>query len=1015
MSRPDRLVEPDAWVGHIPFAFWIVAAHRPRTLVELGTHSGNSYGAFCQAVASLGLETACYAVDTWEGDPQAGFYGAEVFDDLRRYHDPRYGAFSRLVRATFDDAVGHFADGCVDLLHIDGYHTYDAVRHDFETWRPKLSRRALVLFHDINVREGDFGAWRLWQEIAAGGPGFAFHHSHGLGVLAAGDELSPEVRALIDASAGRAVVLRRWFAAAGQSLLGELSAKRLQQLERHRDQLETALHATMAERDATAAQIEKRERELNEQLQRAAAEQQRADADRQRATAAEQEQALVQIQNLHADRAALLDARTFLQRQVTKERRRRRRLRSTLTWRATKPLRAAEAAVRKLIRGKHKPRDQEAKPKPADTPTAPTLALQPAPTVPTQAAVPLIETNPLTNPVARVIAFYLPQFHPIPDNDRWWGKGFTEWTNVSKAQPLFEGHYQPHLPGELGFYDLRLLEVQRRQVELAKVYGVTAFCFYFYWFSGRRLLERPLQQWLEHPELELEFCLCWANENWTRRWDGKESEILIGQNHSPEDDLAFIAEVAPYLRDPRYLRVEGRPLLLVYRPALLPDAAATARRWRDWCRDNGIGEIVLAYTQSFETDPPDLYGFDLAVEFPPNETRPREVTSSVVPLRPESFRGRIYDWTSVAEREPEPGGRPYPLARGVCPSWDNTARRGEAGTVLLNAEPRLFRDWVEHAAIQACLRAGAPDRDLLFVNAWNEWAEGAHLEPDRRYGYAHLEAVRQGLRLASARLAPAISESATTAVVVHAFYPEILDEILPRLSEVGLARHLYLSCTEHAAEAVAAALAKHGITGAEIVAVPNRGRDVAPFLKIVARIQTAGHALVLKLHTKRSRHRQDGDSWREQIYGQLLSPEGSATSQSTLRRGDGFGVIGPEGSVVSMTWYRGSNIARVQDLAARMGVASLDERHDCFVAGTMFYARIDALRPLLELDLALDDFEPECGQVDGTLAHAVERAVSYSALAAGFRVGEMRRRNGGVACEAPDPSAATFHFAEVSA
>jgi hypothetical protein len=215
----DRVVAPDAWVGHIPFAFWIVAALRPRVLVELGTHSGNSYLAFAQAVQRLGLGTACFAVDTWRGDAHAGYYGEDVFQELSRYHDARYGAFSRLVRSTFDEAVQHFPDAGVDLLHVDGCHSYEAVAHDFTTWRPKLSEQAVVLFHDTNVREGDFGVWRLWSELRSGYAHFEFLHSHGLGVLGVGSDLPNAMTALLrnTPDAARTGQIRAAFARLGSS------------------------------------------------------------------------------------------------------------------------------------------------------------------------------------------------------------------------------------------------------------------------------------------------------------------------------------------------------------------------------------------------------------------------------------------------------------------------------------------------------------------------------------------------------------------------------------------------------------------------------------------------------------------------------------------------------------------------------------------------------------------------------------------------------------------------------
>ncbi|WP_181174931.1 glycoside hydrolase family 99-like domain-containing protein [Mesorhizobium sp. B2-8-9] len=364
--------------------------------------------------------------------------------------------------------------------------------------------------------------------------------------------------------------------------------------------------------------------------------------------------------------------------------------------------------------------------------------------VPKPVHVPLLDSEPLANKPVRVIAFYLPQFHPIPENDEWWGTGFTEWVNVKPAQPQFLGHSQPHVPGELGYYDLRDKAVQRRQIELAKLYGIEGFCFYFYWFAGKRLLEKPLENWLNDRDLDLPFCLCWANENWSRRWDGLDSEILIAQNHSPADDLAFIKEVAPYLRDPRYIRIDGKPVLLVYRPSLLPDASETASRWRQWCRENGLGEIYLAYTQSFEKNDPRLYGFDAAVEFPPNNSAPPNVTDQVMPLA-DDFGTTVYDWSIFPKRSEQYPLREYKLFRSVCPGWDNTARRKNNGTAFINNTPDLYRRWLENAAKDTINYIDEPSERLVFVNAWNEWAEGAHLEPDAQTGYAYLQATRDAL------------------------------------------------------------------------------------------------------------------------------------------------------------------------------------------------------------------------------------------------------------------------------
>lgn len=248
---PERLVSPNAWAAHIPFAFWLIQVARPLMLVELGVHTGNSYAAFCQAIQRERLPTQCFGVDSWQGDPQAGFYGDEVYQELAGWHDARYTNFSRLVRASFDEAADHFSAGSIDLLHIDGLHTYDAVRHDFETWRSRLSNQAVVLFHDINVRERDFGVWRFWKEISADYPAFEFAHGHGLGVLGVGASLSPGVGALFEAARNshRVKQVRDFFARLGMPLMRQVDADFLRQDLARVNELQ---RATQAELEAVA-------------------------------------------------------------------------------------------------------------------------------------------------------------------------------------------------------------------------------------------------------------------------------------------------------------------------------------------------------------------------------------------------------------------------------------------------------------------------------------------------------------------------------------------------------------------------------------------------------------------------------------------------------------------------------------------------------------------------------------------------------------------------------------------
>lgn len=349
----------------------------------------------------------------------------------------------------------------------------------------------------------------------------------------------------------------------------------------------------------------------------------------------------------------------------------------------------------------------------------------------------------LTENDIKLIAFYLPQFHPFPENDEWWGRGFTEWTNVSKAVPQFVGHHQPQLPGELGFYDLRLPEVQKRQIELAKKYGLSGFCYHHYWFSGKRLLERPVDQMLADPEMDFPFCLCWANENWTRRWDGMENDILMGQNYSPEDDLAFIRDLEPYLRDSRYIRINGRLLLVVYRVGLLPDPKETARIWREYCREAGLGELYLVAAQGLDFINPQECGFDAAVEFPPHTVSCPNVTDKIATMNPD-FKGTIFDLPSFVRSKCFLKPAAYKLFKGVFPSWDNTARKPNQGTVFWGSSPEIYKEWLLDV-MGYTRQHHEPEERIVFINAWNEWGEGAHLEPDRKYGYAYLQATAEAV------------------------------------------------------------------------------------------------------------------------------------------------------------------------------------------------------------------------------------------------------------------------------
>jgi lipopolysaccharide biosynthesis protein len=354
----------------------------------------------------------------------------------------------------------------------------------------------------------------------------------------------------------------------------------------------------------------------------------------------------------------------------------------------------------------------------------------------------------------RTLAFYLPQFHPIAENDEWWGKGFTEWTNVVKARPLFWGHYQPHLPADLGFYDLRLAEARAAQAHLAREHGIHGFCYYHYWFNGRRVLERPFEEVLKSGQPNFPFCLCWANENWTRVWDGGDRHVLLGQNYNHDDDREHIRSLVPAFRDDRYIRVDGKPLFLVYRTELLPDVRRTAEIWREECRRAGLGEIYLARVENFVrgVDPADI-GFDAAVEFAPDNTSGSAPLFSsglyrllhALGLLPEILgSNRVVTYRSIAHAMSTRGEAPYTRFRCVTPMWDNAARRGSRASIYADSTPAIYEKWLRRV-VDLTRREQDGDERIVFINAWNEWAEGCHLEPDQKWGRGYLEATRRAL------------------------------------------------------------------------------------------------------------------------------------------------------------------------------------------------------------------------------------------------------------------------------
>jgi hypothetical protein len=339
-----------------------------------------------------------------------------------------------------------------------------------------------------------------------------------------------------------------------------------------------------------------------------------------------------------------------------------------------------------------------------------------------------------------VVAFYLPQFYPFSENDRWWGDGFTEWSNVVDAKPQFQGHRMPLMPADLGFYDLRTEDTRRRQAELAAQYGIDAFCYYFYWFSGRRIMRDVLDAIMFSGEPKTDFCLCWANESWSRQWDGSEgqTDLLIKQQHDPEIDKGLFSDLLPYFRDDRYLKIDGKPMLLIYRLGIMNGADAVIRDWRKSAVKAGFSGLFVAAVRSFGLKDRDAEMVDAIVDFPPHTSISTDIQNNLEVNA--AFKGKIFDYRQVVVEAVTRTPGELMCFPGVMPRWDNTARKADRAHIFWNCTPDAFKLWMSFA-FQQSLNLPLGKR-YLFINSWNEWGEGANLEPDRLTGRAYLEAIR---------------------------------------------------------------------------------------------------------------------------------------------------------------------------------------------------------------------------------------------------------------------------------
>ena len=591
----------------------------------------------------------------------------------------------------------------------------------------------------------------------------------------------------------------------------------------------------------------------------------------------------------------------------------------------------------------------------------------------------------------KTIALYLPQFHSIKENDDWWGKEFTEWNNVRKAKPLFKNHHQPRIPGDnleyLGYYDLSNEEVIMKQIELAKAHGIYGFGIYYYWFSGKRLLEKPLDLFLNNKQLDFKFLLIWANEDWTRRWNGYEGKILIKQQYKPSDPFNFIRDIKKYIIDKRYIKINDRTIIGLYEPKKIPNLSNTISFWRKEARNLSIGEIYIIAclnNNSFE-EMKNIKLFEAVYEF-----SPRDSMKSFVKDMPYL----VYMSTLYKRIDFENTDNDFPLYRGSMLEFDNSPRKKKKSSIFENYSPEQFY-MLNKKIIKWTRKRYNENNRFIFINAWNEWGEGTYLEPDKKYGYSSINALSKALFDKQYKEINInfsyFNKEPKIAIQVHLYYDDLITQIINKTNNIPVLFDLFISTDSLEKKDKIMNYTKLNSKSKkfEILILENKGRDVMPFL-IQMKNKIKKYKYICHIHTKKSLFIDIGENWRNYLYNNLLGTKNIVLEiLSDFENNDKLGFTFPENYYKALLLFGEKinfpNKAYIKYLLNKLfGNLKLKVGEKIvFPIGNMFWAKTKAIFQIFDENFENETPE-ESGQKDGTIMHGIERIWLFIVKLNGF-------------------------------